>query len=70
MLLCLSSSPMICGLQLYLALSAVLASGGAQPMTALHEADAELASLVPEAGKSKVAASNPHLLNGSYSMSQ
>ncbi len=39
-------------------------------MTALHEADADLASLVPEAGKSKVAASNPHHLSGSYSTSQ
>ncbi len=41
-------------MQLYLALSAVLASGGQQPLTALQEADAELAALVPDASKSKV----------------
>ena len=42
-------------MQLYLALSAVLASGGQQPLTALQEADAELAALVPDSSKSKVA---------------
>ena len=41
-------------MQLYLALSAVLASGGQQPLTALQEADAELASLAPETAKTKV----------------
>ena len=45
---------MSCYLQLYLALSGVLASGGAQPLAALQEADAELAALVPDALKSKV----------------
>ena len=45
---------MVCRLQLYLALSAVLASGGQQPMTALQEADAELAALAPDTSKSKV----------------
>lgn len=45
---------MLCYLQLYLALSAVLASGGGQPLAALQEADAELAALVPDASKSKV----------------
>ncbi|CAL5229785.1 g13174 [Coccomyxa viridis] len=39
--------------ELYLALSAVLASGGQQPLTALQEADAELAALVPDASTSK-----------------
>ena len=43
-------------MQLYLALSAVLASGGQQPLTALQEADAELAALVPDTSKSKVLA--------------
>ena len=42
-------------MQLYLALSAVLASGGQQPLTALQEADAELASLAPDTAKTKVA---------------
>lgn len=42
-------------MQLYLALSAVLASGGQQPLTALQEADAELASLTPDTAKTKVA---------------
>ena len=44
----------LCCLQLYLALSAVLASGGQQPLTALQEADAELAALLPDTSKSKV----------------
>ena len=44
-----------CCVQLYLALSAVLASGGQQPLTALQEADAELASLAPDTAKTKVA---------------
>ncbi len=41
-------------MQLYLALSAMLASGGQQPLAALQEAEAELASLAPDAAKTKV----------------
>ena len=51
---------MLCCLQLYLALSAVLASGGQQPLTALHEADAELAALLPDTSKSKVSVVQCH----------
>ena len=41
-------------MQLYLALSGVLASGGSEVLSALAAAEAELAAIGPEAAKNKV----------------